>query len=45
MCDSSPKTAREAVIEADGLRPGDVAATIGTYELKDNMRIVEEPGR
>ncbi len=35
----------EAVIEGDGLRSGDLAATIGTYELKDNMRIVEEPGR
>ena len=35
----------EAVIEGDGLRSGDLAATIGTYELKDNMRTVEESGR
>jgi membrane fusion protein, multidrug efflux system len=39
------ENAREAVVEGEGLRPGDEAVTVGNYELKDNMRILGEPAR
>jgi membrane fusion protein, multidrug efflux system len=39
------ENSREAVVEGEGLRPGDEVVIVGNYELKDNMRIVGEPAR